>query len=224
MLGVIRRRDIIAHPFVTIDRFGLGLFCQALVAGRHKTFLSLLAGTGVLQPPAVEIPELLGRCVDLETRARRIYQFLAERFSDWEPVRQFFETLARQEQQHAELLELCRQLASRDGWLEEHFAPWRAAVPQLERKLDELEDSISERESLRDALRLVIEIESTEIDHVLEGAITATDSKFVRALGVFQTAGMKHIAFICDRISKLEPDLARECGDLQASHSSETRG
>ncbi|MBW2543694.1 MAG: hypothetical protein JRF15_16555, partial [Deltaproteobacteria bacterium] len=159
----------------------------------------------------VEIPALLGRCVDLETRARRIYQFLAERFGDWEPVNQFFETLARQERDHAELLELCRQLASRDGWLEEYFAPWRAVVPQLERKMDELEDAISGRESLADALRMVITIESTEIDHVLKGAITATDSKFVRALGVFQAAGTEHIAFICDRITKLEPDLADEC-------------
>ena len=82
MLGVIRRRDILAHPFVTVDCFGLGFFFQALVSGRRKTFLSLLAGTVVLQSPVVEIPELLGRCVDLETRARRIYQFLAERFSD----------------------------------------------------------------------------------------------------------------------------------------------
>ena len=224
MLGVIRRRDIIAHPFVTIDCFGLGLFFQALVAGRRKTFLSLLTGAGALKPRVVEIPALLGRCVDLESRARRIYQFLADRFSDWERARQFFETLARQEQHHAELLELCRQLARREGWLEEHFAPWRAVVPQLERKMDALEDSLSGRESLADALRLVIQIESSEIDHVLEGAITATDSKFVRALGVFHTAGTEHINFICDRISKLEPDLAEECRNLRASHSSETRG
>ena len=224
MLGVIRRRDILAHPFVTVDCFGLGFFLQALVAGRRKTFLSLLVETGELQLPVVEVPELLGRCVDLESRARRIYQFLAERFDDWESVRQFFETLARQEQDHAELLELCRQLAGRDGWLEEHFAPWRAVVPQLERKMDEFEDSLSGRESLADALRLVIQIECSEIDHVFKGAVTATDSKFVRALGVFHSAGRGHIAFICDRISKLEPDLADECGVLRASHLSETGG
>jgi rubrerythrin len=224
MLGVIRRRDILAHPFVTVDCFGLGFFFQALVADRRKTFLSLLAETGVLQSPVVEIPALLGRCVDLESRARRIYQFLAERFSDWEQVRQFFEALARQEQGHSELLELCRQLAGRDGWLEEHFAPWRDVVPQLERKMDELEDSLSGRESLADALRLVIQIESSEIDHVFKGAVAATDSKFVRALEVFRTAGTEHIAFICDRISKFEPDLADECRKLRASHLSETGG
>jgi rubrerythrin len=224
MLGVIRRRDIIAHPVVTVHCFGFGLFCQALVAGRRKSFLSLLAGSGVLRPPVVEVPELLGRCVDLESRARRVYQFLAWRFNDWVPVRQFFEELVRQEQEHFELLELCRQLAGRDGWLEERFGPWRASVPRLERQMEELETSLDGRESLADALRLVIQIESSEINHVFQGAVSATDSEFVRALGAFRTAEAEHIAYICDRIPKLEPDLAAECRKLRASHLSETGG
>jgi rubrerythrin len=223
MLGVIRRRDIIAHPFVTLHSFGLGFFLRVLVAGRRKTFLSLLAGTGVLRPPVVEVPALLGRCIDLESRARRIYEFLAERFSDWEPVRQFFEALARQEQEHFELLELCRLLASRAGWLEEHFAPWRAAVPHLERQMSELEASIEGRESLADALHLVIQIEGSEINHVFQGAVSATDSEFVRALGAFGTAEAEHIAYISDRIPKLEPELAVECRNLRANYPSETR-
>jgi len=218
MLGAIRRRDIIAHPFVTVDCFGLGLFFRVLVAGRRKTFLSLMAGTGVLRSPVVEVPALLGRCVDLESRARRVYEFLAELFRDREPVRQFFEMLARQEQEHFELLELCRQLAGRDGWLEEHFAPWRAAVPQLERQMEDLEASLEARESLAGALRLVLQIESSEINRVFQGAVSATDSAFVRALGAFRTAEAEHIAYICDRIPALEPDLAAECRELRANH------
>ena len=69
---------------------------------------------------------------------------LAARFSDRAPVKRFFETLARQEQEHFELLALCRQLAGREGWLEEHFAPWRDAVPRLERQMDDLEESLDE--------------------------------------------------------------------------------
>jgi rubrerythrin len=215
---------LIAHPFVTVDCFGPVFFIRALVAGRSKTFLSLLAETGALQPSMIEVPALLGRCVDLESRARRIYEFLAERFSAVEPARLFFKVLARQEQEHFELLELCRQLAGRDGWLEERFAPWRTVVPQLERQMDEVETSVSERESLTDALRLVIQIESSEINHVFEGIVSATDSEFVRTLRAFQAAEAGHIAYICDRIPKLDPDLAAECRNLRASHPSETRG
>jgi rubrerythrin len=108
-----------------------------LFAGRDRTFLSLLADTRQFQKPRVEIPEVLVRCAQLELRARRIYESLARRFADREPVSDFFDVLARQEQEHYELLELCRKLAGREGWLEDVFAPWREAVPRLERQMDE---------------------------------------------------------------------------------------
>jgi rubrerythrin len=221
MFGVIRRRDIIAHPFVTVDCFGWRFFLRALVTGRRKTFLSLLAGTGVLRPPRIEVPELLGRCVDLESRARRIYQWLAERFADRGPVRQFFRALADQEQEHYELLELCRQLAGRHGWLEEVFAPWRPALLHLERQMDDLEASLEGLESLADALRLVIRLEGSEIDQIYHGAVIATNSEFVRTARVFRNAQVQHIAYICDRIPKFEPGLAAECETLRVAHLGE---
>ena len=221
MFGVIRTRDIIAHPLVTVHCFGWPLFFRALVAGRRKTFLSLLAESAAPRSPTVEVPELLGRCLDLESRARRIYELLAARFSHRAPVKRFFETLARQEQEHFELLALCRQLASREGWLERYFAPWRDAVPQLERQMDELEESLDDLDQLVDALRLVIRVEGSEINQVFRGVVSATDSQFVRTLQAFRTAEAKHIAYACDQIPKLEPDLAGECRGLRVAHSSD---
>lgn len=221
MFGVIRTRDIIAHPLVTIHCFGWPLFFRALIAGRRRTFLSLLAESGALGSPTVEVPELLGRCLDLESRARRIYELLAARFSHRAPVRQFFETLAKQEREHFELLVLCREMARREGWLEAHFAPWRDAVPQLERQMDDLEDSLDGLDRLADALRLVIRLEGSEINHVFRGAVSATDSEFVRTLRAFRTAEAEHIAYACDQISRFEPALARECRGLRATHLSD---
>jgi hypothetical protein len=216
MIGAIRRRDILAHPFVTIHSFGCAVFLRALIAGRDQTFLSLLAKTRLLRPPKVKVPEILGDCVKLELGARRIYESLAERFTAQELVRQFFETLVQQEQEHSEMLELCRELASREGWLEEHFTPWRDAVPRLKRQMDEAEASLNDLDSVVDALRLVIQIEGSEINQVFGSALAATDSGFVRNLRVFQSAITKHIYYICDRIPKLELDLAYECRALIA--------
>jgi len=221
MFGAIRRRDLIAHPLVTVHCFGWPLFFKALTAGQHTTFLSLLAGSHALRSPTVQIPELLGRCIDLETRARRIYQLLADRFRQRAAVKRFFETLAQQEQDHSELLELCRQLASREGWLEEHFAPWRGAVPQLERQMDDVEDSLEHLDRLSEALRLVIRLEGSEINHVFRGALSATDSEFVRTLQAFRTAEAKHIAYACDQIPRFAPDLADECSGLRAAYAGE---
>jgi rubrerythrin len=218
MVGAIRTRDILAHPFVTIHCFGWLVFFRALIAGRRQTFLSLLAGTSGFRPHAVEVPELLGHCVELESRAQRIYESLASRFTDPEPVGRFFETLARQEQEHHEMLELCRNLASQEGWLEDRFAPWREAVPRLERQMDDVEASLETLDSVADALRLVIQLEGSEINHVFRGAVAATDSEFVRTLRAFQTAEATHITYISDQIPRFEPDLAGECGNLRAAY------
>jgi rubrerythrin len=222
MVGVIRRRDIIAHPVVTIRCFGWPVFLSALAAGRKRTFLSVLGETDPLRPKTIEVPGLLGDCVELELRAQRIYELLAERHHEKEPVRQFFATLAQQESTHAELLELCRTIAGREGWMDEYFAPWRAAVPRLDALMDEAEASVEDMDSVADALRLVIRVEGSEINQVFESVVAATDSDFVRNLQAFQSAEETHISYITDRIPEFEPALAGECADLKSSFSSAT--
>ena len=61
MLGSIRKRDVLAHPIVTIRCFGWHVFFRALMASRDQTFLSLLADCGAVGPPPVRVPELVGR-------------------------------------------------------------------------------------------------------------------------------------------------------------------
>jgi rubrerythrin len=216
MVGAIRKRDILAHPVVTIRCFGWPVFLRTVLARRRQTFMSLLAETGSFGPSAVEVPELLGHCVELELQAKRIYEMLSERFADRPPVREFFQTLARQEQSHSEMLELCREAAGREGWLEKHFAPWREAVPRLEQQMDTVEASLGDLESVRDALRLVIQVEGSEINQVFDGVVAATDSGFVQHLRPFHTAEETHLSYITDRISQLEPSLAQECQTLVA--------
>ena len=87
--------------------------------------------------------------------------------------------------------------------------------------MDELEDSLDDLDQLVDALRLVIRLEGSEINHVFRSVISATDSEFVRIVEAFRTAETKHIAYACDQISKLAPDLAEDCRDLRAACSSD---
>lgn len=219
MIGAIRKRDILAHPLVTIDCFGWNVFFRALLAGRNVTFLSLLAESGSLHVAEPKVPELVQRCVDLEGVAQRVYETLAERFADRQPVARFFATVARQEQGHAELLQLCRAAAERDGWAEKHFAPWRNSVPGLERQMKNAEASSTTVQGVHDALRLVIQIESSELDSVFDGVMAASDSEFVRRLRAFQKAGDNHTFYICQQIAELEPDLAEECQTVRMAHA-----
>jgi hypothetical protein len=215
MVGVICRADILAHPFVTIHCFGWRIFFRALSANHDQTFLSLLTDTESLQPPPVKVPELVERCIKLELQAKQIYERLAAWFLGREAVNNFFETLARQEESHAQLLELCRVIGNRTIWKEECFAPCRESIPPLERQMRNIESSLESIEDVADALRLVIEIESSEVNQVFGSVVAASGSNFVRKLLAFQNAAEDHIAYICDEIPKLEPDLAEECRELR---------
>ena len=222
MVGAICKRDILAHPVVTIQCFGWQVFFRALIAGRNQTFLALLTRSGALQPAKVNVPKLVGRCVKLELRAKRIFESLASQFADQSQVRCFFDNLARQEQGHAELLELCREAARRAAWKEEYFAPWRDAVPRLEGQMGDAEASLQSLHRVADAFRLVIQIEGSEVNHVFKGVVAASGSEFVRRLRAFQNGGEKHISYICEQIPLFEPQLVDACRELWRTYLSDS--
>ena len=88
MVGTICKRDILAHPIATVRCFGWMVFFRALTAGPRQTFLSILIDLNALHSRA-----FVEQCVSLELRAMRIYELLAQRFHDKEPVRTFFKNL-----------------------------------------------------------------------------------------------------------------------------------
>jgi hypothetical protein len=222
MIGAIRKRDILAHPFVTVQCFGWQVFLRTLLAGRDQTFLSLLTDANVLQPHEVKVPELIGHCINLERKAESIYERLAGWFAGHPSVKAFFDDLARQEKSHAELLELCRISARREDWLEAHFGPWRDSVRELERQIDDIESSLESTNDMADALRLVIQIEGSEVNELFRGVVMATDSPFVKRVSAFQRAGERHISYICEEIPKFEPVLTADCQNLKEHFFADT--
>jgi rubrerythrin len=213
MVGVINTWDILAHPIVTIRSFGWSVFFRAVFTGRDKTFLSLLSD---VIAPASRFSPLLRRCIELELRAKRIYDALANAFADQGEVSRFFASLAQQEQDHADLLELCRTAAIRGDWKVFLFNPWQDYLPRLEKQMEETEASVSKIESVDAALQLVFQIESSEVNYVFHAAVAATDSKFVKRLKPFQREIEDHLSFIVERIPQLAPYLMLACKELEA--------
>ncbi len=211
MLGAICKRDIVGHPFVTIHCFGWRIFFRALLANRYQTFLALLVEGDMPRPAEEPTSKLVERCVELERRAEEIYDSLANRFVDNDGASEFFDTLARQEETHAELLELCQEVAGRSAWDKASLARWRDALPRLERQMWEAESSIESVDDLSVALRLVIQIESSEVNEVFLGIVAAADSAFVRKLRVFNESTAEHLSYIRQSIPELERGLAEEC-------------
>ena len=215
MVGAICKVEILSHPLVTIECFGWAVFFRAVFSGRDQTFLSLLNQARVFQRPQVPVPEFIGRCITLERRAMRIYQSLALRFGRMRLAREFFNQLAEQEDTHAELLELCRAAASRGRWKEPDVDTWRQTLPDTEWLLGEAEVMADRHDLLIDSLRLVIRIESSQINGLFTGVVRATDARFAKVFNAFRTAVRDHLGYIQERIPLLEPSLKSECDQLQ---------
>jgi hypothetical protein len=216
VIGAICTQDILFHPFVTIQAFGWRVFFRSLFSGRETTFLSLLQQERVFEAPSSKEPELIERCVWLELEGAAIYHSLADRFADSVPLRDFFNHLADEEQEHADLLRVCKSFACKGRFSSQRFSPWYDYVPLLEKQMEEIANSLDKIQSADEAMRLVVRIEGSEINSVFLGVIQATDSPFVRQLGPFQKAVRHHIDGICDMIPEVVPSSAQGANELRA--------
>jgi rubrerythrin len=224
MLGAISRRDVLARPGITIRCFGWRVFLRALVAGRKQTFLSILMRERAFQPVSDGLFEVVERCVRLEQIAKGIYQSLAERFNTESIIQDFFSTLARQEVQHEELLEMCRITAMRAGWRGSGLDPLREKLPLVERQMRVAEVKLRAVRILEDALWLTIEIESSEINRLFHAIVAATDSEFVRAFEVFRSSVREHLRYIHGSIAAFEPSLRPACERMLACCTAQPDG
>ena len=173
MVGVITSWDVLAHPISTIRSFGWVVFFRAVGPWQAKPFLSLVRDAGFFGTSASAVPTILERCIALELRAKVIYRTFARAFADEGLVAPFFAGLAEQEQYHADLLEVCRAAALRMGWKANLFNPLQDYLPRLEQQMDAAEAAVHHVGSVEDALRLVIQIESSEVNEVFRAALAA---------------------------------------------------
>jgi hypothetical protein len=218
MVGVITGWDILAHPAVTIRCFGWRVFFKAVAPWQGRTFLSLVQPAASSRPVTANVPTILERCISLELRAKQIYIILSRAFRGHGPAGRFFAGLAEQEQYHADLLELCRTTALQCGWKANIFNPWETYLPRLEQEMAAAEAAVREVDSLDAALRLVIQIESSEVNSVFRAALAATDAKFVKRLKLFRKTMEAHMTYIVERLPELSPNLMLACRELRARY------
>ncbi len=214
MVGAIRKRNILAHPIVTIHCFGWTVFVRALFSPQGATFLSVLAPVEVARPVKKPWREAIERCCSLELRGKGIYLELAERFSENAEAHDFFTVLANQEQEHHDLLQLCSAAMRRGHWKSEGFAQSLKSLPGLESHMHAAEKTAQLLRTLPEALELVLALECSEINFIFHGVVRSSESPFVRRLRAFNTAGEDHLEYIGRRLPELEPSLGEACRPL----------
>jgi hypothetical protein len=205
-----------------IDRslFRLGSIFQGRDSLERKAFSHGVAGSGIFWCPGLQGADHLERCIVLEQRAKRIYETLATVFTGPGVASQFFSDLAVQEQSHADFLNICRAASLfRTGWNGKLFNPWHEYLPRIEEQMEEAEAEVQQVDSLGVALRLVLRIESSEINEVFYAAMAATDAAFETRFKPFRQAMNVHMAYIADTIPRLCPQLTFACRTLQTRYS-----
>ena len=163
----------------------------------------------------MQVSKLFERLIALELRAKRIYSVLAQAFAKNESAQQFFEVLSQQEQDHAGLLKGCWDAARCGAWKAEPVSLWQDLVLRIEHDLQAIDSSVSETCSLDDALRLVIQIESSEINNAFFGITSVTNRNQIQDLRPFREAMDMHIGYICQHIPELAPHLTAACQQLR---------
>jgi hypothetical protein len=217
MVGAITSWDVFAHPVSTIQCFGWRVFFRAVLPSsrREQTFLGLLQDAGFFRETGSEVSAILDRCIDLEIRAKHVYAAFAKRFAEQGLPGPFFAGLAEQEQYHADLLQVCRSAALRGNWRANLFNPWQDYLPRLQQQMDAVEADARRIDSLEDALRLTIRIESSEVNQVFAGALAASDAAFVHKLRPFREAMEAHMIYLAERIPELAPELMLDCREMR---------
>lgn len=216
MVGVITHWDILAHPVATIRCFGWTVFFKAVAPWHHQPFLAQLREAGFFGALPSSMPRILERCIDLELRAKRIYTILAKALDDQGLVGPFFAGLVEQEQSHVDLLKIAQAAAIRGGWKASLFNPWQDYLPGLEQQMEAAEATVRAIDSVDAALRLVVQIESSEVNPVFDAALAATDAAFVRRLKPFRKAMEAHMSYIVERLPQLSPRLIVNVRELRA--------
>lgn len=82
--------------------------------------------------------------------------------------------------------------------------------------MEAIESPLSETSSLNDALRLVIQIESSEINDAFFALSSATAGNHIQDLRPFREAMDLHITHICQHIPVFAPHLTTACQQLRA--------
>jgi hypothetical protein len=164
----------------------------------------------------LQAPDIFERFIAMELRAKRIYAVLAQSFAKNKSAHQFFTVLAQQEQEHADLLKVCWDATRRGTWRAERVSLWQDLILRLEHDVQAIESSLSETCSLDDALRLVIQVESSEINDAFFALVWATDCNNVQDLRPFREAIDLHIAHICQHIPELAPHLTAACQEVRS--------
>lgn len=207
MKGVITKAQVLAHPVLIAQGYGLKVLFRALLSGARETFLEVVtqcaeeeAHAGVAE---VGLVRSVNRFMGFECRVRDVYLDLARQLSGSAEAAEFFDTLAGQEEGHAIFLARVRREVRRGRLWKPSRSLHLADLEAFEDRLEAWEDEARRGVSLPRALELVEAIEGSELNVVFDALSGCVDMRSRARFERFFVLTRRHLAYCAERIQAL---------------------
>ncbi len=207
MRGVITRSQVLAHPFVILESFGVKVLVRALFADARETFLEIVSRAAEEEAhrdlDELDLARTVKRFIGLECRVGDLYRALALGFSDDHDAADFFETLAGHEEGHAIVLSRVRREIRKGKLWKRSRALHVASVDALESRLAAWEGEVTRGVTLARALEIVEGIEGSEVNVVFDTLNESVDMRSRARFERFFVLTGRHLAYCANGIRAL---------------------
>lgn len=207
MQGVVRTRQVLAHPIVIIEGFGLKVLIRALLAGRGETFLDIVSRCAEEESRSdleeIDILRTVDRFTSFERRARDIYAALARQLKGHPDAAKFLARLSNQEEGHAIVLSRVRREIRRGRLWTESKDLHGFSVAGMHALLERFEAEVRGPVSLGRALEIVEAIEGSELDVVFDTLNRSVDMRSRARFERFFVLNENHLAYCREQVQRL---------------------
>jgi rubrerythrin len=212
MQGVIRRAQVLAHPIVIAESFGLKVLWRALLAGGDQTFLEIVSRAAEEEARAgmdeIDLMRMVKRFIGFERRLRDIYERLSDQLFGTPEVAKFFSILARQEEGHAIVLTRVRREIRKGRLWKESKDVHLASLEAFEARFAAFEDEVRRGVTLARALEIVDAIESSELNFVFDTLNGSVDMRSRARFERFFVISHQHVAYCREHVRSLRAQHA----------------
>lgn len=207
MQGVITRVQVLAHPVVIVESFGVKVLVRALFADARETFLEIVSRCAEeeahLGMDEIDLVRTVKRFIGFECRVRDVYRRLSERFSGAAEVVEFFETLSGHEEGHALVLSRVRREMRKGRLWSQSKDLHVATVEAFDARLEAYEKEVRRGVTLARALEIVEGIEGSELNVVFDTLNGSVDMRSRARFERFFVLTQRHLAYCREQVQRL---------------------
>jgi hypothetical protein len=205
--GVITRTQVLAHPIVIAESFGVKVLLRALFADARETFLEIVSRCAEEEAHVgmdeLDLAHTVKRFIQFERRVSDVYGQLSLQQAGAPEAAEFFRILSGHEEGHAIVLSrVQREIRRGRVWKESkdrHFA----AVDAFEQRLEAHEEEVRLGVTLARALEIVEGIEASEINVVFDTLNASVDMRSRARFERFFVLTERHLAYCAEQIRRL---------------------